>query len=200
MNQGSDELWDGTHQAALRLLIDTFKQNKAFFVPRVPQLYEELRRLVSYCRYHQRNNTRALIKATLQTALLRSFGVQVRVPPHRQLSILAGLIRYLLVEYERMQQQAAMRGGAQLLMDGIRQRLSSATFTTDVDLLVLDAVLERLADRHLASVQLLELRYFARLGIRDIAREMNNTVVATERDLRFAKAWLLAYLQVNSRG
>lgn len=198
MNHGFDEQGDtAALENALTLLIATFEHNKLFFAPRVPQIYEQLRRLLRYCRHHQRSHNQAFTQSVVQEELLRLFGVRVMVPLRRQLSLLAGMIRYVLVNYARMQQHMNTRGGIQLLMRDIHRRLNAATATTEVDLLTIDLALTQLAEYHLNSVRLLELRYFGRLSARDVALEVNTSMAEVERELRFAKAWLLAYLQVR---
>lgn len=198
MDQGAVETQENRAvDAALKLVVVTLEQNKIFFAPRLAQMHEELRLLVRYCRCQKRSNSRESVQLSLQNSLLRLFGVHVIVPADGQLSLLARLIRVVLVDCARIQRDEDIRGGVHLLLAHLRQQLNAVTFTANVDLLALNAAFERMAAHHPACVRLLELRYFARLGARDIAHELNLSVDAVRYDLRFAKAWLLASVQVS---
>jgi len=199
MSDGGDRLPEQTAlEEALALIVATFEHNKLFFGTRLAQLYEQLRHLVHYCRHHRRHQAQSLTQVVVQDELQRMFGVRVQVPLNRQLSLVASLMRHVLVSHVYLERTEA-RGGIQLLVKAIQRRLNAITLTSNIDLAALDTAIERLAGHNAQTVCLLELRYFARLSIRDVALELNLAVSEVERELRFARAWLLASLQVDSK-
>lgn len=167
----------GSYRDATASLITTFEQHKGFFVPRIAYLYERLSSLVRQCRQLQQTGDQARGAQQLQQELLRLFGVRVQVPSQRQLSMLAALIRHVLV--------------ADMTM---RRQLSVAKHADEFDVLALDAGLQQLSRSLPDMVCLLELRYFARLSLMEVAQELDVSVTVIKRDLRLGKAWLLAGL------
>jgi RNA polymerase sigma factor (TIGR02999 family) len=87
---------------------------------------------------------------------------------------------------------ADKRGGAR-----VRLTLSAADIGEEsmaADLLTLDALLTRLAERDPRAAQVLELTYFAGLERAAIAEVLGLSVPTVDRELRFARAWLVERL------
>lgn len=187
--------WHEPHQEALEILVTTVAQNQGFFIVRLPDIHARLRYLVRCSCRHLHNGDSSRAQPILQEELLRLFGVHVTVPQHRQLSLLAGLMRHVLVSYVRVQRQSAPKGGAELLVSELRSQLPSPARPHSIDMLAVDAALSALRVHDPASSCLLELRYFARLALRYLALEMDVPMIEVQRNMRFAKAWLLHYLQ-----
>lgn len=195
MKQGAnDRQIFGIYRDAVTSFIVTFEQNKGFFAARIPYLYQQLSYLVRRCRQLRHDGHEVRGHAQLQEELFRLFGVRVPIPVDRQLSVLAGVIRHVLVTGIRMRRQPVVKGGVQLLVDEVRQQVCPEAAATNMDMLVLDGKFAELATCFPLGVCLLELRYFARLGLKDIAVELGVDTEAIQRDLRLAKAWLIASL------
>lgn len=196
MDQGaSNRQESGGYQDAVALLISTFEMNKPFFAARVPELYQQLSNEVRHCRRLLHAGRQALAPVQLQEALFRLFGVRVQIPDGRQLSVLAGVIRHVLVTGAVMHRHVAERGGAQLLVNEVGRQSHPAIASAKPDLLALDGKLVELSAWFPQGTCVLELRYFARLGLRDIAAELTVDTAAIRRDIRLAKAWLIASLR-----
>lgn len=196
MNQylGKKQPQEPYHEA-LETLISTFAQHQGFFAVRLPDVHARLRYLVRCSCRHLHAGDPARAQPILQEELFRLFGVQVVVPAQRQLSLLAGVIRHVLVSYVRMQRQSAARGGVTLLVDELRAQLPAKTQHQPIDVLAVDSALNELRIHDPGSSCLLELRYFARLALRYLALETNAPLLEVQRDMRFAKAWLVQHLQ-----
>lgn len=198
MNHGLDALsMPVTFEDTQRLLVAAFEHHKPFFARRTPHIYEQLRRMVGYCRHHLRLRNQALTQQMLREDLLRAFGVRVLPPYDRQLSLLAGLIRHVLVSHMQQLQWLGTGDSRRWFTQNIRRRFGAAETPNEIALHAFDAALRQLAEQGADTVRLLELRYFARLSTRDIALELNAPLEGIEGDLRFAKAWLQNQLQFS---
>lgn len=203
MSHGADDWHGNTALANARsLLLATLANNKTFFAPRLAHVHRHLHQAVRDCRRRLHIEHEAHPQTIVQEDVLRLLGVRILLPANRQLSLLAVAIRQVLITQARLQAPAALRGGVQLLIDEIRQWLTAPAQVeraqgegAQVDLLTLDTILTSLAERHHRCLRMLELRYFARLGMRDIALELGVPCGNIERELHFAKARLLMLFQ-----
>jgi RNA polymerase sigma factor (sigma-70 family) len=60
----------------------------------------------------------------------------------------------------------------------------------DVDLIVLDEALNRLAEVYVQESKIVELRFFAGLSVEETAETLGISPRTVKRNWRFAKAWL----------
>ena len=106
-------------------------------------------------------------------------------------ALAAELMRRILVDHARTKHRQK-RGGhdeAIALEDAIgTARLISPPL--DVDLIALDDALHRLAVMDEQQVRIVELRYFAGLGLEETADALGISVATVKRDWAAAKAWL----------
>ena len=103
----------------------------------------------------------------------------------------AGEMRRVLVEHARAR-NAAKRGGDQLcvtLDTSIADEVG-----VDLDLLALDAALEELAALDPQQAQVIELRFFAGLSVRDSAEVLGIGEATVVRRWASARAWLFGRL------
>jgi RNA polymerase sigma factor (TIGR02999 family) len=75
----------------------------------------------------------------------------------------------------------------------------AASRDRDPELLDLDRALERLAVEHARAARVVEMRFFAGLGEREIGEALGVAERTVKRDWAFARAWLLADLARNGR-
>ncbi|MGC3981919.1 MAG: ECF-type sigma factor [Steroidobacteraceae bacterium] len=175
-------------QEAVASIVDAFERNKGFFISRIPALCQQLEYLVRRCRQLRHTGLQLQGQSLLTEQLFCLFGVRVEVPANRQLSVLAALLRHTLMVGVSLRQPPpphSMRSTSMLDWqdDG------------DLTMLALDGKLNELSHCFPACVRIVELRYFARLKLRDIAAELEQPVIAVTRDLRFAEAWLLSRME-----
>jgi RNA polymerase sigma factor (TIGR02999 family) len=99
----------------------------------------------------------------------------------------AKLMRHIMVDHAR-ERQALKRGGGAL-----KVRLDEAALVTETrseELLALDEALERLAAQDPRKNQIVELRYFGGLTIKETAEFLKLSLRTVEREWNMAKAWL----------
>ena len=73
----------------------------------------------------------------------------------------------------------------------------AATPELSLDLVALDEALDRLAARDTVKARLVELRFFAGLSMARVAEVLGVSLATAERHWAYAKAWLLAELNVR---
>ncbi len=104
------------------------------------------------------------------------------------------LMRHILIDFARAQQtgKRGFRSPHLELSEWIQDSSQTKRF---VDLLDLDAALQELAGLSMRQAQVVELRYFAGLGIPDTARALKVSEATVIRDWGAARAWLFQRLQ-----
>jgi RNA polymerase sigma factor (TIGR02999 family) len=158
----------------------------------LPLVYEELRRVAQHHLRQQRPNhtlqTTALIhEAYLRLAHENSLRVESRA---HFLGIAAQLMRWILVDYERSR-RAGKRGAGvtKLTLDeGIHGESAPAV---EVDVLVLNEALDRLAKLDAQQSEIVELRYFGGLSLEETSKFLGISEATVKRRWASARAWLL---------
>lgn len=153
----------------------------------IPLVYEELRILAhSYVR--DEGPGRALQTTDLvHEAYLRLVNLEVDWRDrHHFFALAARQMRRILVDLAR-RRRSEKRGGDRVRIDleGLQVAAEPAA-----DLLALDDALNRLAQLDPRKSQILELRFFGGLTIRETAEAMELSDATVERDYKMAKAWL----------
>lgn len=167
--------WRGGQQEALDELI--------------PLVYDELRMLAHNYMYRERR-TGHLFETTVlvHEAYLRLVDLEVEWQDrHHFFALAARMMRRILVDLAR-HQRAEKRGGAvaPLPLDDARQvAVDSSNY-----LVALDDSLKSLARLDERKSQVLELRFFGGLSIRETSEVLDISTATVERDFKVAKAWL----------
>ena len=106
-------------------------------------------------------------------------------------SIAGHLMRRILVDHARAR-AAAKRGGHDTVpLDDVEIGVAPP----DVDLVALDAALEKLALVDRRQSELVELRFFAGLTVDEAAAALEVAPITVKRDWALARAWLFRELQ-----
>lgn len=108
------------------------------------------------------------------------------------LSLASRVMRCLLADHARARMAAKRGGGAAVL------ELREGTWMADEDLdsvVELDEALKRLEAMDPRQSQILEQRYFGGLSLEETAEAMGLSLATVKRELRSARAWLLAQLK-----
>jgi RNA polymerase sigma factor (TIGR02999 family) len=106
-------------------------------------------------------------------------------------ALAAELMRRVLVDHARARNMQKRGGATELLaLDDIAVIVQAVSTPIDVDLIALDEALDRLAVIDEQQVRVVELRYFADLGITETAEVLNISPATVKRDWAAAKAWL----------
>jgi RNA polymerase sigma factor (TIGR02999 family) len=154
----------------------------------VPIVYEELRRQAQ--RYLQRESPGHTLQTTaiVHEAYLRLVDQRQAHWQNRAqfFGVAAQLMRRILVDYAR-RHQAAKRGGSAIQVPYEEGAVAAAA---DVDLVVLDDALTRLAVLDPQQARVVELRYFTGLGIEETAEALGISPATVKREWAMARAWL----------
>lgn len=101
-------------------------------------------------------------------------------------------MRSVLREHARARLADKRNGGQRVEMTLAANELGEDALAAD--LLTLDALLSRLGRHDPRAMQILEMTYFSGLQRQDIATVLDISVPTVDRELRFARAWLVERL------
>jgi RNA polymerase sigma factor (TIGR02999 family) len=156
----------------------------------LPLVYDELRKLAAARMAREKPGQTIQATALVHDAYLRLVGPD----PDRDwngrghfFAAAAEAMRRILVENARRKQAAKHGGGRQ------RQDLDADVLVApvpDIDLVVLDAALSRLAEHDPLKARLVELRYFAGLMGDEAAAALGISASAADRLWVYTRAWL----------
>ncbi len=159
----------------------------------MPLVYDELRRLAH--RYMSRERpghflqTTALVnEAYLRLVNWREVRWQNRA---HFFAVAAQMMRRILVDFARDRQYLKRGGGA------LRISLDEAASFTEgrgEDLVALDEALTALAEVDRRKGQVVEMRFFGGLSVKEVAEVLKVSEETVMRDWRLAKVWLLREL------
>ncbi len=171
-------------------LLLSWRQGDAQALDRlIPLVYDELRRVAR--RHLQREQHGHALQATalVHEVYLRLVDVDRLTLKNRThfFAVAAKLMRQILVDYARRQHADKRGGGVTMVsLDGV----SPAAQPPSVDVLALDQALEALSELDERQAHVVELRYFAGLGINEVAEALGISTATVEREWALAKAWL----------
>jgi RNA polymerase sigma factor (TIGR02999 family) len=162
----------------------------------MPIVYEELRRLAR--NYLQRERADHTLQATalVHEAYLRMVdekSVSWKDRAHFY-GIAARLMRQILVDHARAH-NAAKRGGLEqkLTLDEARELPMKET----VELVALDRALENFAQTYPRKSEVVELKFFGGLDMKEISEVLQVSEKTVLRDWSFAKLWLCRELSTS---
>jgi RNA polymerase sigma factor (TIGR02999 family) len=154
----------------------------------LPALYAELRRLAAAYLRRERPGQTLQPTALVHEAYLRLARNRARWENEAHFrAIAAGAMRQILVERARAR-AARKRGGgaARLTLD----ESLLATAGPPVDVLALDAALEKLARLDPLHARIVELRFFAGMSVEETAEAIGRSPATVKRHWALARAWL----------
>ena len=155
-----------------------------------PELRAIARRQLSNERGDHTLQPTALVnEAYMRLARMDRIGWQDRVHFVR---MAARLMREILVDHARRHGAGKRDGGERIPLT----QLELVEPAMDLDLVALDAALERLAAVDPARAQLVELRYFGGLTIEEAAEALQVSPATAKRHWQSARAWLFDALSV----
>lgn len=159
-----------------------------------PLVYEELHRLAASHLRQERNNHTLQPTALVHEAYLRLVG-QHNVDWHNRahfFSIAAEMMRRILVNYA-LNRNAVKRGNGEVRL-ALDEAVNFAQ-QQEVDLVLLDESLTRLAAFDPQKAKIVELRFFGGLSVEEVAAVTGLSDSTVKRQWRAAKAWL--YTQIS---
>jgi RNA polymerase sigma factor (TIGR02999 family) len=160
----------------------------------IPAVYDELHRQAAHALRHEAPGHTLHTTDLVHEAYLRLVDEpHVRWEGRSQFfGIAARTMRRVLVDHARARHAAKRGGGAQqvTLADDVGPDPAGA-----VDVLALDEALDRLATLDARQARVVELRYFAGLGIEQVAEVLGVSPATVKRDWTVARAWLRRELE-----
>jgi RNA polymerase sigma factor (TIGR02999 family) len=156
----------------------------------LPLVYDELRRLAAQKLAHERPGQTLQATALVHEAFLRLVGSDGAEPWSGRghfFAAAAEAMRRILVEDAR-RKRAIKRGGLRGRQD--LDELEVAAPASGVDVLALDEALGRLASRDAEAAELVKLRFFAGMTMREAAAALGIPERTTERLWNYARSFL----------
>jgi len=171
-------------------LLLSWRQGDAAALDRlVPLVYDELRRVAR--RHLRREQPGHALQATalVHEVYLRLVDVDQLTLKNRAhfFAVAAKLMRQILVDHAR-RQRADKRGGGATMVS--LENASPAAQPPSVNVLALDQALDALSAIDARQGGVVELRFFAGLGIDETAEALGISTATVEREWALAKAWL----------
>ena len=170
---------------------------KTAFDELMPLVYEELRRIAR--RQWRRQGAGQTLDATalIHEAYLRlADQTEVRWQNRAHFfGVAAKAMRHIVVDHVRTR-RAAKRGGEarRVPLDAV-----SVAIERPIDVIALDDALQSLAVLDHRKSQVVELKYFGGLAVREIAEVLHVSEETVARDWRLARTWLLRELSKSAR-
>ncbi len=173
-----------------RLLISWSEGDSGAMEQVAPLIYDELRRLG---RAVLRSGPQPILQPTVlvHEAFIKLAGKDTLSLSSRSqfYALAAKIMREILVDHFR-REAAAKRGGSLMLVPIDENAPASANADRSVDVLALDAALQRLSALKPRYTQIIELKFFAGLSIEECAEVLSISHATVEREWTFARSWL----------
>jgi RNA polymerase sigma factor (TIGR02999 family) len=165
----------------------------------VEAVYRELRAIAGRLLRGERSGHTMQATELVHEAWLRLAGqqdVEVQSRAHF-FNLAARMMRQVLVDYAR-RHHAVKRGGG-----GLRETLDEGMVVAEdrlADMLTVDEALQRLEAIDARQARIVELRFFAGLGMEEIAGILGVSEPTVKREWRSARAWLASQMGRNNDG
>lgn len=159
----------------------------------LPAIYDELRKIAAaYMRKEKAGHT---LEATALVneayfRLIDQNQVEWQSRAHFY-GVAAQIMRRILCDYARAK-HADKRGGHAIKIP--IEEIHNLGIQSDAGIVDLDEALVRLAEISERQAKVVEMRFFAGLGIEEIAEALQTSPATVKRDWAFAKAWLFKEL------
>jgi RNA polymerase sigma factor (TIGR02999 family) len=156
----------------------------------MPLVYAELRRLAAHYLRGERPGQTLQPTALVHEAYLRLLKDRPERWQNRAhfCAIAAHAMRQILIERARAR-DALKRGGGQPRVT-FEEGLQAAAPESSIDMVALDAALDRLAELDAGQARIVELRFFGGLSIEETAEAMGISPATVKRHWAVARAWL----------
>lgn len=168
----------------------------------MPQVYDELRRLAANYLRHERPGQTLQATALVHEAFVRLSKEKNQPWQNRThfLAIAALSMRQILVQRARARNAGKRGGGAEkITLDESAMSASARsaaarpgppTEAAALDVLALDAALDKLAALDPQQAKIVELRYFGGMTVEEVAEALDISPATVKRHWTVARAWL----------
>ena len=167
----------------------------------LPLVYEQLHRLASQYLSHERPDHTLQPTALVHEAYLRL------VPQHgvnwgnraQLLGVAASMMRRILVNHAR-DRAAAKRPDGRERITLSHVEIASPSEPAEVDVIVLEDALVKLAALDERKARVVELRFFGGLTMGEVAEVLGISLATVEREWSFSRAWLFDAIEGAAQG
>ncbi|HEY7783986.1 MAG TPA: sigma-70 family RNA polymerase sigma factor [Pyrinomonadaceae bacterium] len=176
-----------------RLLVAWSEGDQSALEQLAPLVHSELRRLAHHYMDRERSGHTLQTSALVNEAYIRLIdwkNVQWKNRAHF-FAVSAQLMRRILVDFARERQYLKRGGGA--LQVSLGEAESMVQYHSS-DMVALDEALRSLAKVDARKGQVVEMRFFGGLSVKEVAEVLKVSEETVMRDWRLAKAWLLREL------
>ena len=159
----------------------------------MPQVYDELRRLAANYLRQERPGQTLQATALVHEAFLRLSKEKNQPWNNRThfLAIAALSMRQILVQRARARNAEKRGGGAEKIeLDESVMADHTPAATGGIDVLALDAALEKLAALDQQQAKIVEMRYFGGMTVEEVAEALDISPATVKRHWTVARAWL----------
>lgn len=188
------DMGEQSTQGVTRLLRAAQAGDRAALDELLPVVYRELRQIAAHHLAQERPGHTLQATALVHEAYLRlidQHSVDWRNRAHF-FSIAAEMMRRVLVNHA-VSRRAQKRGAGETLLS--LDEVVSFPNRQDVDLILLDEALTRMAELDPLQARIVEMRFFAGLKVEEVAAVLGVSDSEVKREWRSAKAWLTAQLK-----
>jgi RNA polymerase sigma-70 factor, ECF subfamily len=182
----------------VRLLAGVSQGDRQCIDELMAHVYEELRALAAN-RMRQENDGHTLQPTALVNEVFLRMVGQTRMDWKDKthfFAVAANLMRRILIDHARKRTAGKRGGRARKLV--LNEEVILSPDTDPLELVALDDVLNRLAQLNERHARVVELRYFAGLGVEETAEALGVSAATVKNDWRVARAWLTVQLESDS--
>jgi RNA polymerase sigma factor (TIGR02999 family) len=176
-----------------RLLVAWSEGDQSALEQLAPLVHSELRRLAHHYMDRERSGHTLQTSALVNEAYIRLIdwkNVQWKNRAHF-FAVSAQLMRRILVDFARERQYLKRGGGA--LQVSLGEAESMVQYRSS-DMVALDEALRSLAKVDARKGQVVEMRFFGGLSVKEVSEVLKVSEETVMRDWRLAKVWLLREL------
>ena len=186
-------------QEITRLLVAWGEGDQSALEELAPLVHSELHRLAHEYMSRERPGHTLQTSALVNEAYVRLIEWKNARWQNRAhfFAVSAQMMRRILVDFARDRRYLKRGGGA------LRVSLAEAASLTEqrgADLIALDEALTALAEVDLRKGQVVEMRFFGGLSVKEVAEVLKVSEETVMRDWRLAKVWLLRELGRETNG
>jgi len=159
----------------------------------VPLVYRELRQMAANHMRKERAEHTLQPTALVNEAFMRLFGATPPALADRSqfLRLASHLMRQVLVDHARTRDAAKRGNGLKVPLD---EQHHGATAQPLVDLLAVDAAIDRLESEDPTLARLIEMRFFGGMTAEESAEALGESVHTVRHNLRYAQARLRLHI------
>lgn len=156
----------------------------------LPETYGALRAIAANQLRKERPGHTLDTGALVHEAYLKLEASFPQIPDSREkfLCLCAGLMRQVLVDHARRRRR--IKRGGDAVLTTFTESVASAAGQSQVDVLAIDAAIERLGAMNAEHGRIVECRFFAGMSIEETARALGSSATSVKRGWRLARAWL----------